>query len=637
MGESHMLMLITALDSIVKPNVHSDIFSIEHLVYVKKKLQLYESLKNRIYEERSEAKEIMVALDSIFLNIQELLFKISNQNPDMGNINLLIKYQIIEVKFKILKLCVAFSALNTSDPSGEWQLIVDFDDTTFDANKLFSSALRDLISCVKSFNTFCNDHLIMRPCVKKIKMLINSIPEIPYTEISNENFFEISNKVAASSTPLDENYKSFQLQLEDVVLNILQHSFLREGIIRMRQLELKMHQRVLGLMRYQHLHIAGESLLSDVNIQNYEVFKRLHSTLDLLANREALISQAETKLQCLRDNMESSNQNDAIKSLSVVVDQGIQVLNGEKEEVKKFLQICNSINHFESTRLLKSWAKILYNDFYTEVEKFKKHKVIKKLKNNPIISELFEYFKVKKDSFLEAIDAIELMFVKINLFIDHLGKLSKHLSKKDSSEIQEKLKLFTIIQNMKYMVLKLIPSTKVAFEALSNSSEKDPNCITLLLSCKFSHLEALSNKIRTTVHYILNAFKKGSLHDLTEENSLDFSDEQDYNFEDIFIKKNFLSEESDVGMEKNSNFEKEADILSDPQNSENSSVDQKEVRNSQAHERNVYASNMLKTVRSKLEGDVGRLNITDQVSLVINQATSVDNLSMMYEGWMAWI
>ncbi|CAL9703653.1 unnamed protein product [Knipowitschia caucasica] len=58
-------------------------------------------------------------------------------------------------------------------------------------------------------------------------------------------------------------------------------------------------------------------------------------------------------------------------------------------------------------------------------------------------------------------------------------------------------------------------------------------------------------------------------------------------------------------------------------------------------ERNSYAVSVWKRVKAKLEGrDIDpnrRISVTEQVDMVIKEATSLDNLSQLYEGWTAWV
>ncbi|QQP53142.1 uncharacterized protein FKW44_005506, partial [Caligus rogercresseyi] len=58
-------------------------------------------------------------------------------------------------------------------------------------------------------------------------------------------------------------------------------------------------------------------------------------------------------------------------------------------------------------------------------------------------------------------------------------------------------------------------------------------------------------------------------------------------------------------------------------------------------ERNSFAINVLRRVRSKLEGKepdpLCQVSVPDQVDFFIKEATSSAHLSQMYEGWMAWI
>ncbi|XP_069036868.1 serine/threonine-protein kinase SMG1 isoform X1 [Lepisosteus oculatus] len=58
-------------------------------------------------------------------------------------------------------------------------------------------------------------------------------------------------------------------------------------------------------------------------------------------------------------------------------------------------------------------------------------------------------------------------------------------------------------------------------------------------------------------------------------------------------------------------------------------------------ERNSYAVSVWKRVKAKLEGrDVDpnrRMSVTEQVDCVIKEATNLDNLAQLYEGWTAWV
>ncbi|XP_030839844.1 serine/threonine-protein kinase SMG1 isoform X2 [Strongylocentrotus purpuratus] len=57
--------------------------------------------------------------------------------------------------------------------------------------------------------------------------------------------------------------------------------------------------------------------------------------------------------------------------------------------------------------------------------------------------------------------------------------------------------------------------------------------------------------------------------------------------------------------------------------------------------RNTYAINVWRRVKGKLDGrdpePSKRLAVTEQVDYVIKEATSIDNLATLYEGWTAWV
>lgn len=60
-----------------------------------------------------------------------------------------------------------------------------------------------------------------------------------------------------------------------------------------------------------------------------------------------------------------------------------------------------------------------------------------------------------------------------------------------------------------------------------------------------------------------------------------------------------------------------------------------------SEEKNAFALNVLRRVRLKLEGRepdaLRRATVQEQVDFIIREATSIDNLSLMYEGWTSWI
>lgn len=60
-----------------------------------------------------------------------------------------------------------------------------------------------------------------------------------------------------------------------------------------------------------------------------------------------------------------------------------------------------------------------------------------------------------------------------------------------------------------------------------------------------------------------------------------------------------------------------------------------------SEEKNAFALNVLRRVRFKLEGRepdaLKRASVQEQVDFVIREATSLDNLALMYEGWTAWV
>eukprot|EP00094_Tigriopus_californicus_P005418 TCALIF_05224-PA protein Name:"Similar to Smg1 Serine/threonine-protein kinase SMG1 (Mus musculus)" AED:0.14 eAED:0.15 QI:0/0.66/0.5/1/0/0/4/861/3250 len=60
-----------------------------------------------------------------------------------------------------------------------------------------------------------------------------------------------------------------------------------------------------------------------------------------------------------------------------------------------------------------------------------------------------------------------------------------------------------------------------------------------------------------------------------------------------------------------------------------------------SEEKNAFALNVLRRVRIKLDGRepdaLKKSSVAEQVDFIIREATSLDNLALMYEGWTAWI
>lgn len=70
-------------------------------------------------------------------------------------------------------------------------------------------------------------------------------------------------------------------------------------------------------------------------------------------------------------------------------------------------------------------------------------------------------------------------------------------------------------------------------------------------------------------------------------------------------------------------------------------LEQQAVSTNRKEEKNTFALNVLRRVRTKLEGrepDVlRRSSVAEQVDFIIREATNVDNLALLYEGWTSWI
>ncbi|CAG9838888.1 unnamed protein product [Diabrotica balteata] len=71
------------------------------------------------------------------------------------------------------------------------------------------------------------------------------------------------------------------------------------------------------------------------------------------------------------------------------------------------------------------------------------------------------------------------------------------------------------------------------------------------------------------------------------------------------------------------------------------SVPQKQETGSKGQQRNAYAVNVWRRVKMKLEGrdleSARKSSVQEQVDHVIREATNLDNLALLYEGWTPWV
>lgn len=88
-------------------------------------------------------------------------------------------------------------------------------------------------------------------------------------------------------------------------------------------------------------------------------------------------------------------------------------------------------------------------------------------------------------------------------------------------------------------------------------------------------------------------------------------------------------------------LEEETDIPTGLQQSQSTNQEPICADRKKPERRNNYAVNILKRIRSKLDGiDLDKrqpMTVPEHVTAIIHEAQSVDNLSLMYEGWTSWV
>ena len=115
-------------------------------------------------------------------------------------------------------------------------------------------------------------------------------------------------------------------------------------------------------------------------------------------------------------------------------------------------------------------------------------------------------------------------------------------------------------------------------------------------------------------------------------------------YEELVEFATLLREDNIEKYKKARKEEMENGFITNASNASNKRInksDKNNVRNNLTEEKNTFALNVLRRVRAKLEGrepDVlRRSSVAEQVDFIIREATSLDNLSLLYEGWTSWI
>ncbi|KAG2186028.1 hypothetical protein INT43_002466 [Umbelopsis isabellina] len=156
-------------------------------------------------------------------------------------------------------------------------------------------------------------------------------------------------------------------------------------------------------------------------------------------------------------------------------------------------------------------------------------------------------------------------------------------------------------------------------------------------------LEAYGTDVKgqTDIQGVTSALQQLVLNKASDEEVAD-SDRANAHADDATQSLNqshpgYAGDDFDVGEA----LEDETEIPAGLQQSQSTNQEQKCPDRKKSERRNNHAVNILKRIRSKLDGiDLAKrqpMTVPEHVTAIIHEAQSADNLSLMYEGWTSWV
>ncbi|KAI8897600.1 hypothetical protein BC833DRAFT_36026 [Globomyces pollinis-pini] len=390
------------------------------------------------------------------------------------------------------------------------------------------------------------------------------------------------------------------------ILSVLIHD---RGLKRKTNIEFLLDSKKNSVAKYQQIHarnlfdeMGDLPVLQPIHEFNAGILKAMNSLGDY---SELLLKQKDLQTQLVAKLANSSNGKSVLnlKSFESILEKQLSVIDAELMRNENLIEFCSDLSNFETCRLQSPKSLSLISELIMQLE--------------TIIHSERRLAAVKKDGFIDG----SLADIKSSL---------ASLNIPESIEYLEKLihKLSGFISNMKKMVE---PVLRIA-ENIVNYAKGTVFNTNVLKSLMMTRKRW--KKIRDRMSDIQESFASFESNQETAKLTLiekclaEIKVEAQYMFTTLssFSELQNISEKDVITIE----HDVECTI---PETDDT-------LRLNKEQKKNATAVNMLLRIKSKLEGcdnaDHKRLSVEDQVEWLIEEATNVDHLACMYEGWMSW-
>ncbi|KAJ3126559.1 Serine/threonine-protein kinase smg1 [Nowakowskiella sp. JEL0407] len=429
--------------------------------------------------------------------------------------------------------------------------------------------------------------------------------------------------------------------------NVAKCSYLitNELAMEISQKEARLQEQKLSLMRFEHLHAA--SLGSSINSTHAQ-------WLQLAAADHANLRQYSEQLQMLHKDWENfkSEYLTLFASNEVILEhfksRDAQIAS-EIQRLNVLIGFSEAISHFESFRTINDKTQAMDEDTIKLVENLRRlttqkresddahaqmeimKSCLKKLEREErdTKSRMVKYAKTASQTFFALKSRLDEVFSYVETIMKESDGLENATSVKSTiqSFVGEWKRL-----NHQFKELKQ-DEKQISFEdvdwdlLLQNAGSTFAQLLGLLslkqLECK-SELQTDDDQEENNLAQQIDEFSSSA------PSQFELGQHRDLNM-DVLLSDEYLSQSDD---KKKSHVPIEKETPEAVEKRDN-------VKRRAVQERNQHAVNLLKRVKTKLEGrdtaDYGKLTVSEQVENIISEAVKVENFAMMYEGWMAWI
>ncbi|KAJ3046729.1 Serine/threonine-protein kinase smg1 [Rhizophlyctis rosea] len=582
-------------------------------------IESFDSLRTLFKMSNTDKQVLFGTLDGLFLQLEEQMHTVLELGYGAESVEAIEKQHCrMKIKFMESVLTGVFEFYleqhSPADPTDEWIHGLDCKDV-LESSDTFAFAVDQLKEYLESYER----DAFLQPFARFIRAIAVSLVENPsVSSIGDEKSLQ---KVLSLTFDAWEDLRQQKDMAASPVVKVAalaqQACTLHlEGILhgevskQCGRASVRLRQHSLGLVRYKFLHAA-------------ELQSSPNDTVGAFRNQT--VAHLRTDILTLRDLM----------TKLAAVEESCTTL--ESDMVQALIDLSNLIIHFESFRVPNANTQIMDAD---TIQLIKKMRVVR-VESQDTVGEDVEF-----SQYLRHVTAVkEELDVAANVMKVLYGYANDLV--RQGEELPESNGLAPIIrtfwsdweearQSIEGLYRKAIMA-KDAVEVLTHDADWTRASPLIERTCdsvlSFSNIKQLLDTLPTRT----GSPEKGQKTERPKSPGVR-NGKQNGDFPAYSGEFKIQSPEADMVVEDiAANGTSERSQPSEP----SAILQERRVRVNRGQERNAYAVGVLKRVRAKLEGresnDESRLTVPEQVEMLFQQATSVKNLSVMYEGWMGWI